>query len=259
MAHIQMNYFSNALKQNTDVQIFLPSPEPDDYLFGDLGKYRQKGKKYQALYLLHGSYDDGNSWVRKANIERYANEHSIAVIMPSAENSMYQNMEYGNSYETFIAEELPSFIEKLLPVSGKREDRFIAGLSMGGGGAFRMAFLYPEKYMAAASLSGGLGMEAVQGSAHLQKMPESYLRAIGKRSDVEELIAGCTPEKLPGLYMTCGTEDFILPGNRRFYEAAADKGIQVVYEEYPGTHSWEFWDKHIQDVLRWFPLKRDMV
>lgn len=259
MAHIQMNYFSNALKRSTDVQIFLPSPEPDDYLFGDPGKYRQPGKKYQALYLLHGSYDDGNSWSRKASIERYAQEHCIAVIMPSVENSMYVNMEYGDCYETFIAEELPAFAEKMLPISGRREDRFIAGLSMGGGGAFRMAFLYPEKYAAAASLSGGVGMKEVRNSAHLQKMPKSYLRAVGKKKDVEELIPDCVPEELPRLYMTCGTEDFILPGNRSFYEAAVKKGIDVVYEEHPGVHSWEFWDQHIQDVLRWFPLKRDMV
>ncbi len=259
MAHIQLNFFSSSLRKNTDVNIFLPSPEPDDYLFGQLEPFYQKGKKYQTIYLLHGSYDDCHSWVRKSSLERYAQERKVAVVMPTAENSMYQNMKYGEDYETFIAKELPEFLHITLPLSREREDTFIAGLSMGGGGAFSLAMKYPDKYAAAASLSGGLDMKSLKSEAHLEKMPVSYRNAVGNHEAAIDLIDNVDVKKLPKMLMTCGTEDFILPCNRSFYKKAKEYGLDIVYKESPGAHTWEFWDQSIKEVLDWLPLLQGMV
>ena len=53
--------------------------------------------------------------------------------------------------------------------------------------------------------------------------------------------------------MTCGTEDFIYPSNEAFYQAACELGVTVTYEKFSGVHNWDFWDAHIQDVLKWLP------
>ncbi|MDD2970890.1 MAG: alpha/beta hydrolase family protein [Lachnospiraceae bacterium] len=262
MAHIQLNFYSALLKKNTNVMVFIPSIGPDDYLFGSEEKFNLTNMKYQVLYLLHGSYDDYTSWSRNSKIECYAQEKCLAVVMPSAENSAYLNMYKGEAYQDYIANELPEFLETILPISTRREDSFIAGLSMGGGGAFRFALTFPEKYQAAASLSGGLHMGILKNCTHLDKMPENYMRAVygdKKYSDVIELLDEVKSEVLPPLYMICGTEDFIFPSNESFYKKALDKKIPITYETARGVHCWDFWDEHIRDVLNWMPLKEQMV
>lgn len=262
MAHIQLNFYSNSLQKNTNVMIFIPTIGPDDYLFGSEEKYNLKGKKYQVLYLLHGSYDDYTSWTRNSKIECYAQEKCLAVVMPSVENSAYLDMKKGEKYQTYIAEELPHFLSVLFPISTHRKDTFIAGLSMGGGGAFRFALTFPERYCAAASLSGGLHMGILENCTHLEKMPQNYKRAIygdEETMEVIDLLEKVDVSLLPDLYMICGTEDFILPANESFYKKAIEKNIEITYEKTPGVHNWEFWDTHIQDALNWMPLKCRMV
>lgn len=262
MAHIQLNFFSDSLRKSTNVLVFIPTTGPDDYLFNKEEQFLLPDKKYQTLYLLHGSYDDYGSWTRNSRIENYAQEKCLAVVMPTVENSAYLDMEYGEKYQTYISKELPEFLSVILPLSTKKEDTFIAGLSMGGGGAFRFALTFPEKYQAAASLSGALNMKAVDNCAHMDKMPLNYMRAIyGEKEHCEviDLLETAELEKLPPLYMVCGTEDFILPANETFYEKAKEKEIDVIYEKYSGSHSWEFWDMYIRNVLDWMPLACKMV
>ena len=106
------------------------------------------------LYLLHGTYGDYSDWCHLTSIEKYAQNHKIMVVMPSVANSFYQDMVIGPKYLTFLTEELPQYIQMLFPASGRREDNFVAGLSMGGYGAWHVALAKPEQYAAAASLSG---------------------------------------------------------------------------------------------------------
>ena len=81
---------------------------------------------------------------------------NLIVIMPGAERSFYADMEHGYKYWTYISEELPSIMKSFFPISDKREDTFVAGLSMGGYGAMKLAFNHPERYAAAASLSSAV-------------------------------------------------------------------------------------------------------
>ena len=123
----------------------LPTPNGDLYQ-----RLRQAGT---PMVFLHGAYGDYSDWARLTGIERYAQAHKIAVVMPSADNSFYQDMYRGGKYLTYFTRELPDYIARLFPVSTKREDTFVAGLSMGGYGAVRVAFEMPERFGAAASLS----------------------------------------------------------------------------------------------------------
>jgi len=266
MAHIDCSFYSPALEKNAHVIVYLPTVSADDYLEDRpiAAEYNRPEKRWPTLYLLHGSYGDCMDWCLRTGIERYAQEKGIAVVMPSGENSSYINMAHGERYLDYIGKELVEFTRKMFPLSRARGETYIAGLSMGGYGAYRVAFEFPETFGKAASLSGGLDMQMLQNipvSPHMTKMDPHYVEAVfadrrrieGTRDDLltllgEQIAAGKT---LPELYMTCGTEDFIYPANEKFYAGAQALGVPVTYEKFHGIHNWDFWDAHIQDVLRW--------
>lgn len=156
MALFQCKIFSKELFRSVNVNVTLPTPDSGDCFFDTTTKYPKPGEKYQVLWLLHGFSADESDWQRFSSIERYAQEKKVAVVMPDGYNSMYANNRFGAQYYNFYTEELPSVLQSLFPLSAKRENNFIAGLSMGGYGAFKAAFTKPEQYGAAASLSGGL-------------------------------------------------------------------------------------------------------
>ncbi|MBQ6594050.1 MAG: esterase family protein [Clostridia bacterium] len=265
MAHIDCSFYSASLLKNVHVIVFLPSVSADDYLEDREIHYFDPQTRFPTLYLLHGSYGDCMDWCLRTGIERYAQDKGIAVVMPSGENSSYINMAHGERYLDYIGKELPEFMTRMFPLSKDREKTYIAGLSMGGYGAWRVGLGYPGTFGAIASLSGALDMAALMtsGAPHVSKMPEAYRRAVfadtgaipGPENDLpallRRLLEAGTP--LPRMYMTCGTEDFIFPTNESFFRAAGAMGIDITYEKYPGVHDWDFWDSHIRDVLRWLP------
>jgi S-formylglutathione hydrolase FrmB len=272
MAHLNCSFYSPSLKKNAKITVILPTVSADDYLFHDNHPdYYCEGAKYQTLYLLHGSYGDCMDWTLLANVGRYAQEHCVAVVMPSGENSSYVDMLHGEAYLTYISEELPEFLSKIFPLSKKREDTFIAGLSMGGFGTFRAAFEHPERYAAAASLSGALDKTRIQNSqeAHSKKMPLNYRKAVfgenleacGGKDDLRVVLKKRLDENasLPKLYHTIGTEDFLKDSSEDFINYAKELGVSIEYVTHPGIHDWKFWDTYIQEVLDWLPLANNMV
>ncbi len=221
---------------------------------------RRQGK-YPVLFLLHGYSDDDTIWLRRTSIERYVASLGIAVVMPNVHQSFYSDMEYGNPYWTFLSDELPKLAASFFPLSEKREDRFVAGLSMGGYGAFKWALRCPEQFAAAASLSGVLDLAGhIKTNPHTAKSLSLVFggRDIeGTENDTLWLLekAAASEGPKPLLYQCCGTEDFLYEGNVKFKELADRTGYEVttVFDE--GDHNWEYWDAHIQDVLKWLPLK----
>lgn len=269
MAHIQLNFYSNELMKNSNVTVFLPTQDADDYLFGTGNAKYDSAKKYQTLYLLHGSYGDHSDWSRLSRVEQYAQAHCLAVVMPSGENSAYLNMDAGENYLNYIGRELPQFLQTIFPLSTQQKDNFIAGLSMGGYGCMRVGLEFPERFAAIASLSGALDMQFLRehGGPHMEKIDPAYKLAVyGNRSlrnsqdDLLYLLMHdlALGKSIPKLYMSVGTEDFLFPVNESFY-SQAKKLTDICYETYPGVHDWLFWDAHIQDVMRWLPLANGKV
>lgn len=270
MAYIQCNFFSPTLCFNTDINVIIPTPNSDEILNHKKSDYLNDGAKFQVLYLLHGAYGDYSDWMRLTSIEKYAQEHKLAVVMPSASNSFYQNMYRGSDYMTYILDELPSFVNSLFPISRKRENTFVAGLSMGGYGALKMAFEKPEQYAACASLSGAVDftgiVKAVENGEiggpfrwnHIFEHPEAVE---GSDADLFALARKRITEgrTLPRIFQTCGIEDFIYPQNVHAHQVFEEIGLDLTYEEHPGIHDWDYWDTHIRRVIEWLPLANDSV
>ncbi len=230
MAHIDCSFFSTSLNKNAHVIVFIPTTSADDFLNDVKTDYFEGEKRFPTMYLLHGSYGDCMDWLRFTGIERYAQDKGVAVVMPSAENSMYVDMEYGEKYLTYVTKELPEFMTKMFPLSEKREETYVAGLSMGGLGAMRCAIERPELYGYAASLSGAVDRKLMsKDEPYLAKMPTTYTAAVGMPAgdDLFECLKAKVEAgaELPKLYMSCGTEDFLFPASEAFYKNVTGLGI----------------------------------
>lgn len=255
MAFMDCHFFSDSLGVSASMYVIVPQVAKNQIGMDSA----DRGGKHPTLYLLHGLSDDHTIWMRRTSIERYASALGLAVVMPAVNRSFYTDMPNGHKYWQFVSEELPALARSFFPLSDKREDNFVAGLSMGGYGAMKLALTHPDRFAAAASLSGALdvkwALQAHQGN-EFRWLLGDYGDIDGTPADLfhlaTELAAG--PKEQPKLYQYCGTEDFLYDCNLRFRDHVQEKGLELTYEEGPGGHSWEIWDARIQDVLKWLPL-----
>ncbi len=257
MALIHMNFFSEVLKMSSQMEVILPQ-DVKSQIGAGTSKHQ---KKYPVLYLLHGMTDNHTTWSRHTSIERYACERGIAVVMPNGHLGWYTDMKYGYDYYTYISQEIPKLCERFFPcISNIREGRFIAGNSMGGYGAFKIALKNPEKFSGAVSLSG-----ALDAASSAEKSKDKFYSAlwedifgdlksiIGSDNDIFALAQNLKLHnaKIPKLYMWCGISDSLYDQNVKAKTYLKNLGFDLVYKESEGDHSWKYWDKYIQDALDW--------
>jgi S-formylglutathione hydrolase FrmB len=236
---------------NTDVTVLLPDYEPVEL----------SSPKHKTLFLLNGYAGDNLDWLRFTNIERYAEEKKIAVVMPSGCNSIYTDMVHGQNYFTYFSHELPTLLYHLFPLSNRKEDTYVAGLSMGGYGAFKWALTYPERFAAAASLSGALRVED-RLKAGLQVTGNQVLGVYGdpprikpESQDLFVMLENLkrTGREIPRLYACCGNtgdESHYLP-YQDFIAYCQKLEVELATEDAPGNHDWNFWDPYIKKALDW--------
>lgn len=263
MALIHVDFFSEVLGMSSQMEVILPQETEGQIGIGHV----EKQSKYPVLYLLHGMTDNQTIWTRNTSIERYAAEHGIAVVMPNAHLGWYTDMKYGFKYFTFISEELPELCERFFPcISGETKDRFVAGNSMGGYGAFKLGLTCPEKYAGIASLSGGFGLDICDRLSNdnfyptlgedIFGNPEEFR---GSEHDLFALAEKRIEEKvqMPKFYMWCGIDDFLLEQNRQMRNKLQELNYDYTYTESEGDHSWKYWDIWIQDILKWIDAIRN--
>ena len=248
MALLHVDFFSKALGMCVQMDVILPQDTK-----GQIGMEGKGAKNYPTLYLLHGLSDDHTIWQRRTSIERYVSNLGMAVVMPSTARCWYTDSPSGN-YFTYVARELPEICREFFPnMSPRREDTYIAGLSMGGYGAFKIAMSCPETFSKAASLSGVMDI-----SPRVKTFPHIFAPdTMGGDNDIfalsEKLKASGKP--MPSLFQWCGTEDTLYPANVKMKEHLEKLGYDLTYSESPGIHAWEYWDEQIQNVLKWITNK----
>jgi enterochelin esterase family protein len=267
--------------------------------------YRPDGEApatgWPVLYLLHGLNGCHRDWTSLgglgATMDRLIAEHRIKpmlVVMPDAANSWYVNSAAiggPGDYETAILEDLPKAIEQDYPVSRERDGRAIAGLSMGGYGALRLALTRPDRFVAVASLSGALWQNApiedqassgrsasneyfhrldaatVIGGVDAPPEGKHFGKAFGtpfdaKRFDAENVFTLLAQrvrqgDLLPAIYLTVGDHDshLLWRGSIALYETLMADGLDVNFRVTGGDHVWSLWSKSIADVLLFIDSK----
>ena len=255
MALLRCDFFSDSLGLSTSMTVILP--QHTESQIGLAGAATDAPPP--VLYLLHGLSDDDTIWVRRTSLERYVAPLGLAVVMPQVHRSFYADEVRGNRYWTFLSEELPAVVRSFFRVSDRREDTFVAGLSMGGYGAIKWALRQPDRFAAAASLSGALDLKGRADAADpyiaalLGNVFGDTLALDGPDNPVW-LAAQADVASAPRLFVGCGTEDFLYHENTTFVDACRARGLALTVDFGPGEHEWGYWDTKIQDVLAWLPL-----
>ena len=242
---LNIDFYSNELKKNTQVCVLLPEGE--------------SVAPHKTLWLLHGLSDDHSAWTRYTAIERYAREHRLAVVMPNADRCWYTNTAYGANYFDYITKELPALCRRhLRGMSEAREDNLIAGLSMGGYGALKLALRRPTQYGGCIALSGALDITRKGRPCDLAEWRSIFGYELTSPDDLgggeHDLfaLAGLVKQEglpLPHIAMWCGTSDTLMHTNRDFDRHLTALGVPHTYEESEGDHSWRWWDLHLQRLL----------
>lgn len=268
MAYLQMNIMSQSLMRTVPVNVILPV---DKLVFP--GMPQREEKPYKTLYLLHGVFDNHIAWVNGTNIQRWAEENDLVVVMPAGDNMFYVDQEAShNYYGEFVGKELVELTRKMFPLSCKREDTYIAGLSMGGYGAIRNGLKYHETFGCIAGLSVAFIIDDIAKRTddtpifiESRSYAESVFGDLDKVAESDKnpkwIARNLIEDKaeLPKIYIACGLEDSLLPKNQELQKYLKELGYDVTYEEAAGAHEWNFWNSHIKKVLEWLPLEDGQI
>lgn len=244
MNEFQTTYYSSAVGLQLGARILVPETGP-------------AGKP--TLYLLHGLSDDHSIWHRRSSVERYVEFCDVVVVMPYGGRGFYTNADQGARWGDAIGPELIAKVESWFNVASSTDHRFIAGLSMGGYGALRLALSNPGTYGHAASLSGALmiGSQPVDNPLRSKDVEEEIRRIFGNdpsgtNHDLLDLIVRCNiSQQMPKLWMDCGKDDFLFEDNQAFYAKLNELGIPITYKISDGRHDWAYWNRLLPDVLKW--------
>ena len=259
MAWFQVNFISNCLTRPVPLHVILPVD----------GMTLSAGKEinpFKTLYLLHGYLGGGSDWLIGSQVDEISKQFNIAIVMPTGANDFYVDAaRAGNNYSSYISCELIDFTRRLFPLSNRREDTILAGLSMGGFGTLYNCFAHSEVFGHGIALSAPMVLEkehldtvtdepnfmgVTKGfyrevfSGDISTLPES---TFNPRVTAKELMNSGKP--IPDMYIACGWNDTLRDDNRKLTKALDEIGFPYFYEEGPGSHEWAFWTPYLRRGL----------
>ena len=243
MAYLKMNFVSACLSRSVSVSLLLPSGKVEE-LSTIANEGYKKGAPMKVIYLLGGVMEDESGWCINSRLPSYAEEHDYLIVMPNGEGKGYINQGKDRFYD-FISKELPSFIESRFYVGSKKEDRIIAGLSMGGFGALVHAFSKPDFWGYAGAFSPLL-CDSVWGDK------KTHPLSLAIKAEKERM-------PLPKVFHAIGEDDFFHEDNLRFLNKTKGfKMLDINSQIIPGFgHEWAFWDREIKEFLDWLDEERN--
>lgn len=261
MALLHVEHFSAALAGQNDFYAAIPNDVPP--FMGEMNPCYKRPAK--TLILLHGFNGGAGDWITGSSARDMANKYNLAIIMPNGRNSFYLDRECtGCAYATYVGEELPRYVRKSFGLSADPRDTFIGGYSMGGFGAIRTGLKYTDNYSKLFALSSALIIHQLKDFTPDMQSPMAnyayYRDTFGELSTAES--RDCNPEILieeklkggetiPGIYLACGSEDFLVEPNRAFDKYLNDRSVSHIYHESPGEHNWDFWNQYLEPAIRW--------
>lgn len=254
MATFEIEYFSESLDMARHVSVIYPDA-------ADVAPDLVDCTDIPVLYLLHGMNGNENSWRKRTSIERLIRHTNLIVIMPNTDLAWYTNTTYGLNYYDAIAKELPKVMQRFFPnMSRKREKTFIAGLSMGGYGAFKIG-LSTNDYAYVGAFSGalGIGMDLDELEKNVDKKPAYWQGVFGDltRENLKKHVMTTFAkehDKKSQFYTWCGEEDFLFSSNQKAVKALEDMGLNLESKVSHGTHDWYYWEQQLQVFLKKLPI-----
>ncbi len=234
---------SNALGQRADVTVFA-----SDGI----------GPGAPLVILLHGVYGSHWAWALKGGAHRTTQRMVQAGEIPPMVLAMPSDGLWGDGsgylphriqdFERWIVEEVPQVVRHAVDGVTDQSPVLIAGLSMGGMGALRLAGKYPNRFHAASGHSS---------ATHFTQLKEAVEERLASYTALEEDYSVLDAllrnrDRLPPIRFDCGTADWLLEANRELHRALVQAEVPHTYEEFEGGHEWPYWEVHLEDTLRFF-------
>ena len=229
--------------------------------------YETSQRDYPVLYLLHGSGDNQTGWVQFGEVLRIADKAilegsstAMIVVMPDADTGQrgYFNSISGDwRYEDFFFQELMPFVENEYRIRKDKRYRAVAGLSMGGGGAFVYALRHPELFSSACPLSASCGplnmedMDRYKSREGMDNATDEELEAYYKKHSVLDMVKNMPDEQKKAVrwFIDCGDDDFLYEGNSLVHIEMRKNNIPHEYRVRNGGHTWTYWRESLPLVL----------
>lgn len=237
--------YSSAMRKNIKCVVIKPD------------SYSKAQTTFPTVYLLHGHGGSYGNWINRVpDLKRHADTYQLLIVCPDgAVNGWYLDGTADTTmrYETFIAKEVPAYIETRYKTIKDRKARAITGLSMGGHGGLFLGFKHADFFGACGSMSGALSIEHITDSRY------GVSRLLGDTANKQlyrdHSIMG-QMEKYPkdsvAVIIDCGVEDFIIEMSRMAHQKMLSLKVPHDYIERPGKHDWAYWRTAVEYQLLFF-------
>ena len=221
-----------------------------------LPKIFPSGERLPVVYLLHGGGEDFREWSNDSDVGAFAEKQPI-LVMPAGESSYYTNSvaRPKDRFESYIARDLIADVEARFPADSSR--RAIAGVSMGGFGAIKLALKYPELYQFVGALSPAIdvpsrpfSIKRIGQYRHHASIFGAWGSQTRRENDPFFLARVADPDRTPFVYLACGEQEGLLPSNRRFAALFAQRKFHFEFHPGPGGHDWNQWNQRLPDMFR---------
>jgi S-formylglutathione hydrolase FrmB/lysophospholipase L1-like esterase len=240
---LTITHYSKSLHREKTFQVYFP---PD----------AKAGEKFPVLFMLHGAWGSYHDWVSLTSVADLADNYRMILVFPDGgEFGWYVDspLEKDSQYETYISQELVEKIDALFPTTATREGRSIMGLSMGGHGALLLAAKHPDLFDSASALSGILKITNHPDKWHITGRlgALSENRKIWQANSVCDQAERFTTASVRILF-DCGKDDTqtgAIGDGRQFHDTLTTLTVQHIWREFAGTHSWQYWQEHLEEHL----------
>ncbi|HLK62609.1 MAG TPA: alpha/beta hydrolase-fold protein [Bryobacteraceae bacterium] len=204
--------------------------------------YDKTARKYPVLYLLHGSNDTAAGWTMAGNANFVLDNlladgkaEPMIVVMPFGHATPFGvpvpagGVTNDALFETYLLQDVIPTVEARYRVAAGRENRAIAGLSMGGGQSLRIGLGHLDLFSAVASFSGAIPGDFETRYAALLKDPKG------------------TNEKLKTLWIGCGQQDSLFPRSKNLSELLTKYQVKHIFHPTDGVHNYTVWRKYLAE------------
>jgi putative tributyrin esterase len=215
-------------------------------------------ERLPVLYFLHGIDSDPREVMQHSSVLKLATASRLIIVMPAAGYSYYTNAKHKRNarWEDAVAQELPRDVEKRFPVLSGREHAGVAGISMGGYGAVKLALKHPELYGFAGNMSGPLDITRREASLRRWGQTLRIWNTFGMRpnirrdEDVFDLLNRAVEVKSVTWFESCGKNAALLSVNERFARKLRERGVGLDLITTSGGHDWQSWNAAMPDLFR---------
>lgn len=267
-ASAQFDWGPQSKVETKTIQSKVLNAEREYNIFLPLSYDKEPDRKYPILYLLHGMMDTNKGWSERGHLKDVMDQLvasgeavEMIIVTPNAGGNIYEGAWNGYfdmpdwSYETFFFTEFLPHIESTYRVIGNKENRAVAGLSMGGGGATVYGQKHPDLFSSVYAMSALMTIPE-QGAAPSREPDDkmAILTASVIENSAVKFVKEADDARIATLnsvkwFVDCGDDDFLLGRNIEFTQAMREKRIKHEFRVRDGGHTWEYWHSALYTCL----------